>query len=272
MYKGFDNISFTGKVNENTDVTLIKIQSLPWTNNAYEFNIIHNGKSLTQPLWFGHLTMLGLLHQDFNNILDLGCGDGMASHIFKFLGKDVTALEPFNPGSRLDEFPAYPIDLTQDYIDIKFDKKFDAIWCSHVLEHIRNPGNFLDKVFDDLADGGILALTVPFNDMTHELTWMCIGHYLKYTHSLLTYHLVSSGFDCNSMSLANYSGQIGIILQKKSNGIIKSNTGPHGELSKFFPSDMSLLTDNSGTWSNNKFYNWNFPKFDDAYDLHIFNN
>jgi len=30
-----------------------------------------------------------------------------------------------------------------------------------VLEHVRNPGNFLDKIYDDLVDGGVLAISTP---------------------------------------------------------------------------------------------------------------
>jgi len=139
MYNTYNNISF-----KDEHITLKQIEPLPWSNNAFEFTISNNSKTLTKPIWYSHLTLLALLKTDFNSILDIGAGDGMASWIFKFLDKDVTSIEP-SPGPRLESFPNYVPDYRNDYMNIKFSKKFDAIWCSHVLEHVRNPGSFLDK-------------------------------------------------------------------------------------------------------------------------------
>ena len=266
MYETSDETAFQDKF-----ITLKQIKPLPWTNNAFEFTVAHNSQVLQQPLWFGHLTLLALLKTEFNTVLDIGSGDGMASWIFKFLDKKVTSLEPAGVYTRLQSHPGYTPDHTDDYMDVKFDQKFDAIWCSHVLEHIRNTGNFLDKIFNDLNEGGILALTVPFNDMTDDLRWCCFGHYTKYTHSLLVYQLISSGFDCSDIHLANYDGQIGVILRKKSNNLKILNTGYSGPTIKnFLPKEMEYADIGNGTWSAQKYYNWDFPKLHNNYDLPIF--
>ena len=141
MYETFDDI-----VLQDEFVSLKQIKPLHWTNNAFEFTVTHNSQVLKQPLWYGHLTLVALLKTKFDTVLDIGSGDGMASWIFKFLDKKVTSLEPAGVYTRLQSNPSYEPDYTDDYMDVSFNQKFDAIWCSHVLEHIRNPGNFLDKI------------------------------------------------------------------------------------------------------------------------------
>ena len=37
------------------------------------------------------------------------------------------------------------------------DKKYDCIWCSHVLEHQLNVQSFLEKINSLLAEGGTLC-------------------------------------------------------------------------------------------------------------------
>lgn len=266
MYKTYDEYAYIDE-----KISLKQIHPLPWSNNAFEFTIKHNSQVLKQPLWFSHITLLALLKTEFNSVLDIGAGDGMASWMFKFLDKQVTSLEPAGVYARLESNPGYVPDYTDDYTSINFDNKFDAIWCSHVLEHVRNPGNFLDKIFNDLKDGGTLALTVPYNDMTDDLLWCCFGHHNKYTHSLLVYQLICAGFDCSNISIANYMGQIGIILKKVPNNLVKIDSGITNEnLAKFFPPSMEIKPGDSGTWCNRVFTNWIYPTTGKSnYDISI---
>lgn len=83
------------------------------------------------------------------------------------------------------------IDLSNDGIDIfrengitdvfhmnaeemEFDKKFDVILAGDVLEHMNNPGNFIQKAYDHLIDDGELIIGVPsaltFNNIRTWLT------------------------------------------------------------------------------------------------------
>jgi 16S rRNA G527 N7-methylase RsmG len=80
MYETFDAVAF-----QDEFISLKQIKPLEWTNNAFEFTITHNSQVLKQPIWFSHLTLLGLLKTEFSSILDIGSGDGMTSWIFKFL-------------------------------------------------------------------------------------------------------------------------------------------------------------------------------------------
>ena len=44
---------------------------------------------------------------------------------------------------------------------VNFEQKFDVVFCSHVIEHQRDVGLFLDKIFDILSDNGILIISAP---------------------------------------------------------------------------------------------------------------
>lgn len=185
----------------------------------YVFRVNNGSSTLEQEILYSPLTLLKLVkHFQFDSVLDIGSAAGGATKIFRHLGKKCTSCE-ISPG--------YDADYKQDYIDIKFPEPFDAIWCSQVLEHQRNIGLFLNKVFDDLKDDGVLALTSP--------QWvdkrLLFGHCNQLTPLLLIYHLVMAGFDCSRICLKCESGCMGdihIIVRKKYNGIDRSR--PNGSL------------------------------------------
>lgn len=83
---------------------------------------------------------MALRQENFHSVLDLGSNAGMVSHIFKFMGKGVVALEPGVPHQNDAKFDIYLTDIERDYLETSFSKRFDTVWCSHVLEHMRNPG------------------------------------------------------------------------------------------------------------------------------------
>ena len=219
-----------------------------WADFATEFTVTCQEKSLTVPVWYAHLGLLKLCKQyDFHYVLDLGSNEGLEAHIFDHIGKECIACEPNHniqpalPG----QYQVRPPDIPRNYEEVNFTRKFDAIWCSHVLEHIRNPGHFLDKVYDDLKYGGILAISVPFNDFNDSsLTSLILGHINKYNQWLLLYQLICAGFDCREASFAIYSGQITVIVRKIPNNIIRSSAGlfsPFPPEKKYPPEEASSI-------------------------------
>jgi 2-polyprenyl-3-methyl-5-hydroxy-6-metoxy-1,4-benzoquinol methylase len=213
-----------------------KLNNLPWTSNAHQFTIQKNNTTQSFPVWFSHLPLVGLLnHTEFNTALDIGGGEGLVSKIFKFLGKTVTTIEPGESIPRLPEFDSIEVDHKEDYLKINFDKKFDVIWSSHVLEHIRNPGIFLDKVFNDLNEGGTLALAVPYFE-ENDPERIVDSHINKFSIGTMIYHLIGAGFNCKNISITVNDSELCVLLKKVSNGLHQVNTSYSLiDITKFLP-------------------------------------
>lgn len=164
----------------------------------------------------------------FDTVLDIGCGDGEASDFFVENGKTVTSID-------------FKTDygINGDYRSTFFTDQFDAIWISHVLEHQINVNDFLQKVWVDLKDDGILAVTVP--PAKKEIVG---GHVTTWNAGLLLYNLILAGFDCSDAAVKKYGYNISVICRKsKFSSIIydrnlKFHWGDITSLSNLFPPSL----------------------------------
>jgi SAM-dependent methyltransferase len=126
--------------------------------------------------------LLGLLAEyQFSTVLDIGSGQGEHARLLRRFNKEVYAVDLNREA-----------DYVGDFLEIDFNRRFDAIWCSHVLEHQRNVGRFLDKLFACLEENGVLAISVP----CHPRSRLVPGHVTTWNAGLLCYNLVLAGFDC----------------------------------------------------------------------------
>lgn len=159
-----------------------------------------------------------LLKMDFQTVLDIGSGPCHAA-MFKAHGKELTTIN------------LYDADIVGDYNSIPLGR-FDCIWASHVLEHQPNANSFLRKCFNELHDGGILAVTVP--PLKHEIVG---GHVSLWNAGLLLYNLILAGFDCREASVKSYGYNISVIVRKKGFDIpnLVYDAGDIETLSEFFP-------------------------------------
>lgn len=93
--------------------------------------------------------------------LDIGSGYGFYTEAALRKGFSVTAINPSvwenNIFEQINGFR--PIELF--FEDVEFDKKFDLVIFSQVLEHIDDPLSFLKRVRSILSDDGVIALAVP---------------------------------------------------------------------------------------------------------------
>jgi SAM-dependent methyltransferase len=131
--------------------------------------------------------LLGLLSgYRFHTVLDVGSGRGEHTRLLRHFGKAVYSVD--------SNFEA---DYVGDFMQVDFDRQFDAVWCSHVLEHQRNVGAFLEKLRSLLVVGGVLAISVP----VHPRERLIAGHLTSWNAGLLCYNLVLAGFDCGAARL-----------------------------------------------------------------------
>ena len=155
-----------------------------------------------------------------SRLLDIGCGKGEHSRGFKRAGFQVVTVDL-----------AHKPDITGDYLDVELEP-FDCVWASHVLEHQRNPGLFLDRCFRDLKDNGLLAVTVP--PRKDEIVG---GHVTLWNPGLLLYSLILAGFDCSEADVYVQDYDISVLVRKRGFKLpeLSMNGGDIELLAAFFP-------------------------------------
>lgn len=62
-----------------------------------------------------------------------------------------------------------------DAEQFEIDAEFDVIIAGELIEHLSNPGLFLDRCYEHLADDGRLILTTPNPRRFHMLLWYLLG-------------------------------------------------------------------------------------------------
>ena len=132
---------------------------------------------------------LDLLPSDFNSVLDTGCGFGYSSAYFYSKGHDVLASDMRDYFLFRDEIEF----ANQKLEDLPSERKFDAIFMCHVLEHIFNLDSFMQAAKEKLNDRGYLFVVVPHSKYAEQ------SHlFASWSIPQLAALLVSFGFDCST--------------------------------------------------------------------------
>jgi len=123
---------------------------------------------------------------------------------------------------------------------IDFKRKFQIVYASNVLEHSRNVGNFIEKLFDICEDDGYVAIMVPRPHLNRLLS----GHITTWSTATLVYNIVAAGYDCSQAKVCNGVMEKSILVQKRPirndpafvyrTGVVDDVT----QQSKFFPWDV----------------------------------
>lgn len=103
----------------------------------------------------------------FNNVLEVGCGDGFASRIVRASVNSLTGIDIEREFiddaiSRLDE--NLPIEFkVHNILERPFDGIFDGIYSLDVLEHISPSMQdmYLENVLRSLSDDGVFIVGMP---------------------------------------------------------------------------------------------------------------
>ena len=188
--------------------------------------------------------------QPGSRMLDIGGGDGFHAGFFRDNGLNVDIVD-ISEGIE-------PLCYEGEYEKFHPASKYDVIWCSHVYEHIMNPGQFISKIYEDLNPGGILAITVPPSRPSR----MIFPHVTLWNAGLLLIHLIKSGFDCRNAHIASYKYNITVIAQKP-------NERLNFEYTALLPQDIKV---EKGYFDGEiKFMNWKHRRLhsyiDPAFDM-----
>lgn len=94
-------------------------------------------------------------------ILEIGCMTGLFLKAAKDSGWEVTGVDISN---KMIEHIQKNLGIeaySAQYETLKFNKKFDVIYCSHVIEHIPNPNVWFTKFKNDLVKDALICLNIP---------------------------------------------------------------------------------------------------------------
>ena len=91
---------------------------------------------------------------DKGKALDVGCRDGYWSEKLMKKGYDVESIDVdprYSPAKKIDVNEGFPYK----------NESFNLIWCSEVLEHLKDPEQVLIQMSKLLKKDGIIVATVP---------------------------------------------------------------------------------------------------------------
>lgn len=175
------------------------------------------------------------------SILDYGGGDGgllkyfSANHSKCYLIDFNTKVKPGieRLGSTISDLPS--------------EKRFSAVVCSHVLEHVCNPVDVLKKLGDFLIAGGIIYVEVPaevWKDI--PLRHDPVTHINFFTKASLSTAIYESGFKIEKIKYdyqpygEKYKRVVWAIITKNNEFRFKSIRKPNKTMQFFNPSPMRI--------------------------------
>ena len=145
-----------------------------------------------------------------NNVLDVGSGGGEHASAFLQDGAEVTCID-FGTSIYATEAEAKEVSgirlIKADFVSWDIDQKYDLVWASHVLEHQRDVGTFVEKLISCCEENGRIAITVP---TPHRNLWG--GHLTLWSPGLLAYNIVLCGIDLSSAELFYGYREVSIIF------------------------------------------------------------
>jgi SAM-dependent methyltransferase len=167
-------------------------------------------------------------------VADIGSGGGEHANLFHKTGLNVTCIDygtsVYAEKAKLEN----GIDIIYtDFLNWKTSEKYDLVWASHILEHQRNVGVFIEKLISICNPNGYICITVPF---PHRNIWG--GHLTLWQPGLLAYNVVMCGIDLSSAKILYGYREISIIFQLKKFQFPNNITFDNGDVRKleqYFP-------------------------------------
>lgn len=94
-------------------------------------------------------------------LLEVGCNTGFFCKVAQDLGWYPVGVEISKTMAKLAH-DTYGVETRAgDWSKMDYQEPFNAIYCSHVIEHIPNPRDWMARFKEVLVPGGIVCLSVP---------------------------------------------------------------------------------------------------------------
>lgn len=117
-----------------------------------------------EPRFAKHRDNISLINKYINpgNFLSVGSGNGFDMTVASEMGWKA---EGYEVNEDFTKKLAAELDLKMyygDFISLDIEQsKYDCVYMNHVIEHPKNPGEYLSKISEILKTGGILYIATP---------------------------------------------------------------------------------------------------------------
>lgn len=207
-----------------------------WNYDSLESKMLHRLNILRMEFVLSIVSLKG------KNILDIGCGGGIACESLSLCGGNITGIDASFQAISCAINHAKESNLKITYQNTPIEEftggNFDIIFANDILEHVENPSFFLQNAGSKLKTGGIFIISTINKNIFSTIFAKFAAEYLlklvpKETHDFKKFikpsfilqslqnftHLKTQGFSYNPISknfffeptaLANYF----IVLQK----------------------------------------------------------
>jgi len=145
-----------------------------------------------------------------STVLDVGSGGGYHALAFAEAGAQVLCID-YGTSIYARAAAPGPIQVVHaDFNQFEPPQRYGLVWSSHVLEHQRDVGRFIDKLIECCADDGHVCITVPD---PHRNLWG--GHLTLWSPGLLAYNVVLCGVDLSHSRLIRGTNEFSLLFQPK---------------------------------------------------------
>ena len=174
-------------------------------------------------------------------VLDIGSGANIHANQFKRKGKKVVCVDYGTSRYALESKVNGIEVIKKDFLSLQIDEKFDLIWASHVIEHQKNIGTFIQKMISFCAKDGYFCITIPD---PHRHLWG--GHLSIWSPGLLAYNIVLSGLDLKDAIFIRGELETSLVFKMKKINLpndLTFDTGDVDKISKYLPSHLKEDSD-----------------------------
>jgi 2-polyprenyl-3-methyl-5-hydroxy-6-metoxy-1,4-benzoquinol methylase len=185
-----------------------------------------------------------VLKLNSKSVLDVGSGGGWHANAFKLNGSEVTCIDfgtsIYAIESKIDNLKI----ITADFNKFNSAEKFELVWASHILEHQRNIGLFIEKLIECCSDNGYICITVPD---PHRNLWG--GHLSIWSPGLLAYNVVLCGVDLSSSIFIRGTNEFSLLFKPIKFTLPNDLTYDSGDLIKLSPYLPQHISENTDPWN-----------------------
>lgn len=197
-----------------------KKNSIP-TYDRYWVSPREVASNIKKDVFLGRLNIIKKWVCPLNSVLDIGCGLGSFLEVAKKKGVVlVYGIEPSKNGKKACK--AKGISLIDYDEDMGFHLEFDAITLWHVLEHMRDPIEYLIKIQIFLGENTLLFMEVPniesYSAKKEKEKWWYVQdeHLYYFSPKTITAVLEEAGYEVLEIRPIG-----GFLVSKQSKHILK---------------------------------------------------